>query len=227
MLPGPDQIIECPECKALAKVSTLASGNTFGARWWTDGKVDAPMLPEQPAITKCTACGDFYWLSDANVVGECFDGYIYERSGFEPSEQEKIPDDWDKAGWIGALTEEELVEAIAAGAAHSREQELYLRIRLWWATNEPFRDREGDDPDQVLLLRSAVGTTNLERLLNLLNLEEPDEQIMKAEVARELGRFDEALLILESGVSPELEDVAALIRKFAQEGDSMVKEVVN
>ena len=38
MLPGPYQIIACPQCKGLAKYMTLMSGNTIGARVWTDGK---------------------------------------------------------------------------------------------------------------------------------------------------------------------------------------------
>ena len=32
MIPGPDQIIACPQCKGLAKYMRLESGNTFGAR---------------------------------------------------------------------------------------------------------------------------------------------------------------------------------------------------
>ena len=44
MLPGPNQIVACPHCEALAQYETLTSGNTFGARVWTDGKQIAPML---------------------------------------------------------------------------------------------------------------------------------------------------------------------------------------
>ncbi len=70
MIPGPDKVIECPKCKGLARVFTLISGNTFGARRWTDGKMIAPMLPSPPAITKCQHCGHYYWISDAKVIGE-------------------------------------------------------------------------------------------------------------------------------------------------------------
>lgn len=48
MIPGPDQIIACPHCSALAKHLTLISGNAFGASVWTDGKQILPMLPRQP-----------------------------------------------------------------------------------------------------------------------------------------------------------------------------------
>jgi hypothetical protein len=39
---------------------TLASGNTIGARFWTDGKMEAPMLPDQPA------------LQSAGIVEQCY-----------------------------------------------------------------------------------------------------------------------------------------------------------
>jgi hypothetical protein len=69
MLPGPDQIIACPKCQALAKYMTLRSGNTFGARLWTDGKRAAPMLPLPPEVVKCQHCGECYWLEAADKVG--------------------------------------------------------------------------------------------------------------------------------------------------------------
>ena len=37
MTPGPEVIISCPECKALSRFSTMASGNTFGSTLWSDG----------------------------------------------------------------------------------------------------------------------------------------------------------------------------------------------
>jgi hypothetical protein len=70
MLPGPDHILTCPTCKTHIRLPTLQSGNTFGARHWTDGYMHAPMLPQQPSITRCRECDTFFWLSDAEKVGE-------------------------------------------------------------------------------------------------------------------------------------------------------------
>ena len=69
MLPGPDQMIACPKCKGVARYMTLMSGNTFGARVWTDGKQVAPMLPNPPAVVKCRHCEECYWLSEAEEIG--------------------------------------------------------------------------------------------------------------------------------------------------------------
>jgi hypothetical protein len=57
MFPGPDNVIECPNCKAFGWYPTLLSGNTFGARRWTDSRMVAPMLPRPPAVTKGDECG--------------------------------------------------------------------------------------------------------------------------------------------------------------------------
>jgi hypothetical protein len=38
MLPVPDQIVACRNCPGLEKYGTLVSGNTLGARVWTDGR---------------------------------------------------------------------------------------------------------------------------------------------------------------------------------------------
>lgn len=50
---GPDKYYKCPNCGAYLYTHTLLSGNTFGAREYSDGKMVAPMLPECPNLTKC------------------------------------------------------------------------------------------------------------------------------------------------------------------------------
>jgi len=69
MLPGPTLILACPKCSAPHRSGTLESGNTFGAKVWSDGKMIAPMMPEEPAFTKCSACGTFCWVSDMPQIG--------------------------------------------------------------------------------------------------------------------------------------------------------------
>lgn len=54
MLPGPDQILECPSSGAPVAQPTISSGNTFGATYYTDGWMDAPM-PPQPRWRTCAA----------------------------------------------------------------------------------------------------------------------------------------------------------------------------
>jgi hypothetical protein len=54
---GTTIIKKCLECSGLIKEYTIMSGNTFGAIFWTDGKRDAPMLPDLPWLVKCPHFG--------------------------------------------------------------------------------------------------------------------------------------------------------------------------
>jgi len=74
MTPGPTLIICCPRCGALAQQPTAASGNTLGARYWTDGKMVAPRLPAATEITRCAYCAAYYWVRTAKKVGQLVGG---------------------------------------------------------------------------------------------------------------------------------------------------------
>jgi hypothetical protein len=66
MIPGPYR----PKCESLVFRKNLLSGNTCGATLFSDGKQIAPMLPEFPAIVKCSACNVIFWINDKNKIGE-------------------------------------------------------------------------------------------------------------------------------------------------------------
>ena len=70
MLPGPTLVFKCPKCENFTTRGSLLSGNTMGARMFSDGKIIAEMLPEFPAITKCWNCNTFYWLDNKNYAGK-------------------------------------------------------------------------------------------------------------------------------------------------------------
>lgn len=82
MIPGPDIVIVCPACGALHRFRSLRSGSSAGAWCWTDGRVVSPMLPDRPRITRCHACGGFFWVYRAEEVGSInhspSEGPLYE-----------------------------------------------------------------------------------------------------------------------------------------------------
>ncbi len=53
-------ILTCPHCGETEGVTTLLSGNTFGATYWSDFRTMAPMLPSMSPIQKCPYCGKYY-----------------------------------------------------------------------------------------------------------------------------------------------------------------------
>lgn len=203
MIPGPDQIVACPKCNGLAKYMTLLSGNTFGARVWTDGKQYAPMLPSPPAVVKCQQCAECYWLADAREV--CNVPRTAPPVVQEPSE-------------------DEYYHALQKGLAAGSQQERTLRILAWWRRNDAFRCAPQAEAASTA---TASGTcrTNLEALASLLEEEEENDRLMKAEVFRELGQFESAKLALSLVSSPEYATVVHQLRILCDAGDAVVREL--
>ena len=69
MTPGPTNIYECPSCKRLVGRPSLASGNSIGARRYSDGKVAAPFFPIFADLVRCQGCSEFFRLSTLKALG--------------------------------------------------------------------------------------------------------------------------------------------------------------
>lgn len=215
MIPGPDQIIACPNCKGLAQYMTLVSGNTFGARTWTDGKQIAPMLPRPPVVVKCHHCGEFYWLAEAEEIGT-----TNPREG----EGGEVNPAWADAQEVVEPTEEEYYQAIEKGFATNSGQERSLRVLAWWRRNDAFRDTA---QAQVLEDANASGACreNLEALGKLLTGEEDNDRLMKVEVLRELGEFESAMQVLSRVTSPNLDGIVHQFQSLCEDRDTCVREL--
>lgn len=275
---GPTKILGCPRCDAPAGLSTLLSGSTQGATLWSDGRFDAPMLPAPPEITRCAACGAFYWIADARVKGELSTWRRRERPvadvvlerpgpriakvitllraagwrggddnladvlsrpplkvdyGLDPERAaamveefraagaeasvlvhpvEPVSDEvlrWEKAPQIRYLEQAEHFEALALGMAATPARERYLRLWAWWIGNDPQRRGEPARP------RTEQEIDSLEALSRLLDEQNPNERMMKAEIARELGRFRVALALLAPPLPEELEPIGETLRELS------------
>jgi len=219
MIPGPDQIVACPSCHGLAKYATLMSGNTFGARVWTDGKREAPMLPQPPAVVKCSHCAACYWLADAKKVGELdlwgedplAEAEDWSATGENPL---AVPESWRAAEYVEEPSESEYYAALRAGLATDSQQERALRIFAWWRSNDPYRDSE--DPPSGDASGNTERDENLQALLPLLAGSADQDRIMRAELLRELGRWGEAegalLRVRAKEFAPAVKQITALCR---------------
>jgi hypothetical protein len=128
MMPGPLMIYGCPQCGTEVMQDSLSSGNTFGARVWSDCYMDAPMLPEYAEVTKCAGCERYFWLEDATIVREVF-AFGPEADDLRRSETVK---------YARQLTQQQLT-ALLRDEEHTAERERYLRLRLWWKGNDAER----------------------------------------------------------------------------------------
>ena len=217
MQPGPTHVIACPYCQHLAKQATLASGNTIGARYWTDGKRVAPMLPEYPEIARCGGCDRFFWLADADQVGE-IDSLGHVAAG--------VPSEWQAAEGIRELSSDAYLEAVETNMARAKEEEVYLRVRAWWAANDTLRDEPVDNASAGDPGFSEAMVDNLRQLDKLVDANDQEERLLKAEIARQLGYFAGAEALLAEPIGDEhLQPVAEFIRQLSQQEIRVVREI--
>jgi hypothetical protein len=69
MLPPIPTLMSCPKCSKPFKTYDEVLGNTFGATFWSDGWVDAPMMPTEKVVIVCPHCRQSVWRDD------CPDGH--------------------------------------------------------------------------------------------------------------------------------------------------------
>jgi len=190
---------ECPHCQAYVVQEETVSGNTIGATYWTDGKREAKMLPNHPWLAKCPVCSGLFWVEEAVEVDTGFEAAEGKRKVLAPSEKEVL-------GFL-------------AGPALPKDKELYLRITAWRSANDALRLNPNATPafskDQV---------QNLHALSAMLDDKEPNQRILKAEIAREMGEFEKCLHLLSHPFDKGYVHAADFIRKLAEEKTRAVRQ---
>jgi hypothetical protein len=210
MIPGPDLIYKCPKCGRKAVCGSIRSGNTCGARFYSDGKRIAPMLPEFPYIIKCKGCMTFYWLEEENNIGEY--EYWDNKNGKNTFKGEDI----DRARFLSL---NEHVEAINLKIYNTVSEERFLRVRLWWAFNDNYREGgeiilNNDDRD--------IYESNCVKLIEISDKNEIDEKIRCAELYRNLGDYVECKNILETIHDKEYGWIKKLLKKECEKNNKRV-----
>jgi hypothetical protein len=182
MLPGPNYVYKCPNCGNLLTKGSLMSGNTFGAKLFSDGKQFAPMLPEFPNLTKCKKCYTIFWLSKLIEIG------TYEWGDHNNSE-------WQNADEAEFLEIDDYFNAINNGIAENEEEELIIRQQIWWAYHDTTRKGQKIFNDKIDELRWKE---NVKKILSLLDQSDINQRIMMAEINRNLGDFENCINIIQS-----------------------------
>jgi hypothetical protein len=134
-------------------------------------------------------------------------------------------------------------EPIGSGLGRTAEKERIARVLAWWKSNEPLRGGTltqiysywNSSPvrrDELPKVKREIGPwnpdpgarqANMERLLALLDLREANDRILRVEVLRQLGRFDEALAALQDVGFEQASWVLDQIRTLCEEGDTLVR----
>lgn len=226
MIPGPDYVLACPHCGALARLFTILEPDATGLISWTDGFQMVPGQPRQPNLVRCHQCGQLHWLLEAKQVG-MIDPPAMVEEGSQPRwaefgvEQQPEPGTPPPAGWAEApqmvtLEESDYFEALHNGMAITPEQEIELRVHAWWRGNDRYRGQEGAGRHAT----SGEAVENLNRIVALTEEGDHELVLFRAEALRQLGRFDEseeALYGLCSDYALAREKLLSLIRERSRD----------
>ena len=227
---GPKYVYECPQCASLFQRVSVISGNSFGADIYSDGSMEKACLGNYPSFTSCRQCGHLFWVDEAKVVGAMsFDDVPFHVEGEDPEslkgyirrKREKYAAEWYDSPRAEYLTLDNYYFAINNKLYRTDKEEKYLRKLAWWLEN--FQEKSG-----VAAKRSSVEiqrrVRNMRRLAQLLDESDPYfmQGLMKADIYRQLGEFDNCLLILNRLNLPEHGKFIAQMREQCEKGDKLV-----
>jgi hypothetical protein len=190
----------CPRCRHVFSYMAVGSYNSFGATFYTDGYIEGPMYDDQGRLFRCPQCHGIGWFDEfaCEDAGEEDDfGSVFEAE-VGPIPLEHYPDLLDEAPWRGP------------------DEEKYVRIAAFWAMNMP--RRVGAEAPKPF---ATAEERNLLALLERLG-DSPQDTLMRAEILREMARFEDCLEVLKGFDGGELEGIASLIRELAMKGDDRV-----
>lgn len=160
------RILTCPYCGAKKEVLNLLSGNNLGQVVWSDNKTIAPMLPRVSFVQKCPQCGGYYMMS--RQKNDEFSGNPSSEKG-ELSYQE-LKEAWAKLKSLPDLTQ--------------NEKTAVLMMQVWAYNDKYTRGKDIPIPDEEKTYFKII-------VDDLLLLDDVDE-LLKRELLRETGRFEEA-----------------------------------
>ncbi len=193
----------CPGCNLTLHFMSTSSGNSFGAKVYTDGFIKGPMYSQVEALSSCLKCKTLFWQEDVKTLS-----------------QTRHPDvkDFDKHPFCRSVAVADYPEILAKTPWRDSAEEKYCRIRAWWAWNEPHQKTTEHD---IVLLPPAQ--SNLNRLLELLDKNEDIDAISRCEILRELGRFQECIEELDRPYDERYRKAKLMIMTLAKENISSVR----
>ena len=185
MLPATPISYLCRNCQSFNYLSYRGSGNSFGSKLYSDGKLVGPMMPDtETRVGKCMHCKKVDWLPDIH-----FEGYSILENNIRFSKPVKLYD------CLKLLKESEYL---------STEQEFYLRHKILWLFNDRVRNGKklfAFKNDESKFLENVDGLIKLllnasESEMESFNLDD-NEGVLLAELYRYKGDFKKAMEIMD------------------------------
>ena len=197
MLPGPTYVYECSQCHGLFSRRSISSGNTLRARFRSDGRMDAPMLPTTPLLSACPHCKKpVFWPKTKELaMYETYTRRYFSNLEADPKQLEferqqfELETHYKDAPEYKEVTATQMAEFLN-GLEFSEKHEPTLRMQFWWVSNDErmASGRQVLNPDEH---------ENLKKLLRLIGQGSEAMMLLNAEIYRELGEFEPAKRCLD------------------------------
>jgi len=198
MLLASAKILICPFCKGEKPVLEPLFGHSLGGTLWSDTKTIYPAMPEISMVQRCPHCGKYYFAFN-----------VESKEGDADSDDQ------------GNLTYEQIKEAINQydQVVLEQEDEITLRLLFVQIYNDTFQ-REGvaHEAQQTAADKALLR----KQVLRLLQIWDNAEDLLRAELYREIGEFEQAAKILDAQTldQPFMHYMVSQMRQLAESGQT-------
>lgn len=238
------EVHQCPDCHGYLLWSNLKSFSNYSVTaTWSDGAAPLGGMLDGSAARACPTCRAVLWKKDLEVLGTLTSAprpigpfsrklakWFGDRNGYLHAEAEwnATPAAWKEAKHGGQLEYPDMQRALVAMRKPDTDRELFLRRRIWWMTNDHVRRHpDGSRVATEPVASESYRRANMLRMIELLELA-GSGLAERAELMRNLGRFEETIGLLRSGASEiRSSSTAAWTLRWAKAGDADVKMFTN
>ncbi len=208
---GDDLVYQCPNCKKTFYKPTLLSGNSGGAKIFSDTFSEEPMNPEWADITKCTNCNTILWL------------YKMETLDSKEFTQRFGEINWKETPTVSYLKLEDYIDIIENKVYETKEDEIFIRIRTVWAFNDRVRKGEKLFENKK---EEQIWTENKIRLIEILNFENFEHRVLLADLYRNAGDFQISSAIISSIENEEYNWIKPHYERQIKKGNRFVFQLI-
>lgn len=197
---------ECSHCETPIAVPLPSDENSQAPEFWSDGFVETHSEAQNTVLAHCGKCNEVVWLHDLPSVFIGEDNHLLQAqvTFFVPIEDFEAFD----------LLKTDFFQQ------QNEQVQLFLRQHAWQLGNHKRRDTEDVAP------LSLSEKKNINALLATMPTDEPQSLLLKAELHRALGQFEQSIALLSDHFEPPLDDIAAKLKGLASQKHTELTKLV-
>ena len=219
---GPTLCYSCPTCSKVFVISSITSCYNRIEDIYSDGSVKTlGPYRENKRISKCEQCNTIFWINKLKETSfpklEPPDfSELRHKTIMDIKTGTYINEEIDIA-WLNWTREKKKMEpvslkflniddywrALQEGIPTNNEEEAYIRIKIWRAQNE--RIRNFKTITKNYFKSDNRWSENINSLIKILDNTKDEQNIMIAELYRNLGEFDLCKKTLEKINQPKMQ----------------------